>query len=169
MLGLRPYKKCDAEYIVKWIKDEVAFRKWCADRLKTYPITAEDLNDYYEQYAFSDSFFEMTAFDETGITGHLIMRYTDGDKKELRFGFVIVDDSKRGKGYGKEMLKAALQYAFDILKAEKVTLGVFENYEPAYYCYKAAGFQDVFLLKPEIYHILDEDWNCLELEFIRRT
>ena len=77
MLGLRPYKKCDAEYIVKWIKDEVAFRKWCADRLKTYPITAEDLNDYYEQYAFSDSFFEMTAFDETGITGHLIMRYTD--------------------------------------------------------------------------------------------
>ena len=102
MLGLRPYKKCDAEYIVKWIKDEVAFRKWCADRLKTYPITAEDLNDYYEQYAFSDSFFEMTAFDETGITGHLIMRYTDGDKKELRFGFVIVDDSKRGKGYGKE-------------------------------------------------------------------
>ena len=58
MLGLRPYKKCDAEYIVKWIKDEVAFRKWCADRLKTYPITAEDLNDYYEQYAFSDSFFE---------------------------------------------------------------------------------------------------------------
>ena len=126
MLGLRPYKKCDAEYIVKWIKDEVAFRKWCADRLKTYPITAEDLNDYYEQYAFSDSFFEMTAFDETGITGHLIMRYTDGDKKELRFGFVIVDDSKRGKGYGKEMLKAALRYAFDILKAEKVTLGVFE-------------------------------------------
>lgn len=42
------------------------------------------------------------------------------------------------------MLKAALRYAFDILKAEKVTLGVFENNEPAYYCYKAAGFRMYF-------------------------
>ncbi len=27
-LWLRPYKKCDAKFIVKWSKDEVAFRKW---------------------------------------------------------------------------------------------------------------------------------------------
>ena len=164
MLRLRPYKKCDAEYIIKWIKDEVSFRKWCADRYNTYPITAEDMNEYYEQYAFSDSFFEMTAFDETDVAGHLTMRYTDESKKELRFGFVIVDDRKRGKGYGKAMLDLALQYAFDILKVEKVTLGVFENNKPAYYCYKAVGFQDVILSSPEIYHVLDEDWNCLELE-----
>ena len=26
-LRLRPYKKCDAKFIVKWSKDEVAFRK----------------------------------------------------------------------------------------------------------------------------------------------
>ena len=62
------------------------------------------------------------------------------------------------------MLDLALQYAFDILKVEKVTLGVFENNKPAYYCYKAVGFQDVILSSPEIYHVLDEDWNCLELE-----
>ncbi|OBR97186.1 hypothetical protein CLRAG_01050 [Clostridium ragsdalei P11] len=27
MLRLRPYKKCDAKYIVNWVKDEVSFRK----------------------------------------------------------------------------------------------------------------------------------------------
>lgn len=46
---------------------------------------------------------------------------------ELRLGFVIVDDTKRGKGYGKEMLSLAVKYAFEIFKAEKLTIGVFAN------------------------------------------
>lgn len=41
------------------------------------------------------------------------------------------------------MVQMAIRYAFDMLKAEKITLGVFENNPAAYYCYKAAGFQEV--------------------------
>ncbi len=164
MLRLRPYKNCDAKYIVSWIQDEVAFRKWCADRYESYPISADDMNRQYAETADADDFYAMTAFDESGVVGHLIMRFTDKDKKALRFGFVIVDDTKRGKGYGKEMLTLALKYAFEILKVEKVSLGVFENNEPAYCCYKAVGFQDVALEKTEIYHVMGEDWSCKELE-----
>ena len=112
MLRLRPYKKCDAKVIASWIKDEVSFRKWSADRYEKYPVRDVDINNHYEAAAFSDSFFPMTAFDETGVVGHLIMRFTDEEKRVLRFGFIIVDDSKRGMGYGKEMLKLSLQYAF---------------------------------------------------------
>ncbi len=65
------------------------------------------------------------------------------------------------------MLKLSLQYAFDILKVSKVTLGVFKNNEPAYFCYKSVGFKDVVLDKIEYYHILNEDWECLELEIVR--
>lgn len=164
MLSLRPYKKCDAEKIVSWIKDEAAFRKWCADRYEGYPITAEDMNSHYENFSYADNFFPMTAFDSTGVVGHLIMRFTDEKKKIVRLGFVIVDDKKRGKGYGKALLSLSLQYAFEILQAEKVTLGVFENNKSAYYCYKAVGFQDVVLEKTTYYHVLNEDWKCLELE-----
>ena len=45
---------------------------------------------------------------ENGVVGHLIMRYTDEKQTVLRLGFVIVDDSKRGLGYGKEMLRLML-------------------------------------------------------------
>ena len=31
-LRLRHYKPCDAEYIINWIKDEDALRKWSSDR-----------------------------------------------------------------------------------------------------------------------------------------
>ena len=164
MLRLRPYKACDAQTIISWIGDEVAFRKWCADRFETYPITAEDLNRHYEAMADSDSFYEYTAFDETGVTGHMIMRFTDEQKRILRFGFVIVDSQKRGKGYGREMLKLAIHYGFEILKAEKITLGVFENNDPAYQCYRAAGFREITQAEPKIFHVLNEDWKCRELE-----
>lgn len=167
MLRLRPYKNCDAKYIVSWIKDEVSFRKWCADRFEKYPITPDELNEQYASLKDADHFYEMTAFDESGVVGHFIMRFVDEEKTILRFGFVIVDDTKRGKGYGKEMLTLALKYAFDLLKVRKVTLGVFENNEAAYYCYKSVGFKDVELSKKEHYRVLGEEWNCLELEISR--
>jgi RimJ/RimL family protein N-acetyltransferase len=114
-----------------------------------------------------DNFYPMTAFDETGIVGHLILRFTDEEKKVLRFGFVIVDDSKRGMGYGKGMLRLALQFAFDIFKADKVTLGVLENNPGAYYCYKAAGFRDVTGEEPEYYILMGKKIKCLELEITK--
>jgi RimJ/RimL family protein N-acetyltransferase len=171
MLRLRPYKPDDAETILKWIKDEDAFRKWSTDRYPHYPITADDMNHKYMDCNGDcmepDNFYPMTAFDETGIVGHLILRFTDEEKKVLRFGFVIVDDSKRGMGYGKGMLRLALQFAFDIFKADKVTLGVLENNPGAYYCYKAAGFRDVTGEEPEYYILMGKKIKCLELEITK--
>lgn len=168
MLRLRPYKKCDAKYIVSWIKDEVSFRKWCADRYESYPINADDMNKHYSDFDELDTFFQMTAIDDSGVVGHLIMRFIDEEKKILRFGFVIVDDTKRGKGYGKELLRLAVKYAFEILRVEKITLGVFENNTSAYWCYKAAGFSDVETEEEEYYPIMGEQWKCLELEMNRK-
>lgn len=164
MLRLRPYRNCDAQYICSWIKSEEAFRKWSADRYDRYPVTPDDINAHYAQAAQSDDFFGMTAFDETGVVGHLTMRFTDEERRILRFGFVIVDDSRRGMDYGSEMLRLALDFAFDIVKAQKVTLGVFENNEPARRCYRAVGFRDVPKDKPEYYRIMGEEWKCLEME-----
>lgn len=168
MMRLRPYKPCDASTILSWIKDEAAFRKWSADRYPHYPITEADMNHKYldcnGDCAEPDNFYPMTAFDESGIVGHLIMRFTDKKKTVLRFGFVIVDDSKRGMGCGKKMLRLALSFAFDILKVKKVTLGVLENNPGAYYCYKAAGFRDVPMDELEYYLLMGENVKCLELE-----
>ena len=167
MIRLRPYKACDAATIVSWNKDEISFRKWCADRYENYPITADDMNKHYNNLSYEDNFYKMTAYDETGIIGHLIMRFTDDEKSILRFGFVIIDDSKRGMGYGRQMLELAIKYAFDILKVKKITLGVFENNRAAYNCYKAVGFYEVQKEEQEYYHILNEDWLCIELELVR--
>ena len=170
MLRLRQYKGCDAETIVTWCKDEISFRKWCSDRWPHFPITAEDMNEKYfgnnGDCPDADNFYPMTALDGNEVVGHLILRYTDKERKVLRFGFVIVDDTKRGKGYGKKMLTLALKLSFDIMGAEKVTLGVFDNNAPAYHCYKSASFTET----GECYSIelLGDEWKCIEMELKRK-
>ena len=149
-LRLRQYKTCDADSIVNWIKDEDALRIWSSDRFGDFPITSEEINNKYignnGDCIESDNFYPLTAFDESGVVGHLILRYTDAEKKVIRFGIVIVDDSKRGKGYGKQMLTLAIKYAFEIFCAEKITLGVFDNNEPTATCvpYKGCGKYSLF-------------------------
>lgn len=162
MLRIRPYKACDASAIVSWIQDEVTFYRFSANRLGSYPITAEGLNAHYDSLKEMDNFYEMTAFDESGVVGHFIMRFLDEEKHILKFGFVIVDATKRGKGYGKEMLKLALKYAFELLKVDAVRIGVFENNIPAHHCYNSIGFRD--LEESEMFSVLGEEWKCLELE-----
>ena len=167
-LRLRPYKPQDAGRIVSWIQDERALRKWSADRYGAYPITAEDINYKYLECngdcKDSDNFYPMTAVDANGPVGHLILRYTNAEKTVIRLGFIIVDDSKRGMGYGKRMIQMAIQYAFEMLKAEKITLGVFENNPPAYHCYKAVGFREIAKEQELVFEILGEKWKCIEME-----
>ena len=168
MLGLRQYKPDDAKTILSWCKDEDTFRKWTSDRYDLFPITETNMNKKYVDCngdcVEKDNFYPMTAFDESGAVGHLIMRYTDDKKRVLRLGFVIVDDSKRGKGYGKGMIQLALKYAFEIFGAEKVTIGVFENNLSAFHCYKSAGFEEVETKEKEKCCVLGEEWSILELE-----
>ena len=39
----------------------------------------------------------MTAYDENGIIGHFTLRFVDDDRKTIRLGFVIIDNSKKKK------------------------------------------------------------------------
>ena len=157
MLRLRPYTPSDASTILSWTKNKTAFYQWTAGVLGEYPITEEQFNIVSNLMAF-------TAIDDNDTVGFFTMRRPNESVDELRFGFVIIDPDRRGQGYGKKMLQLGLVYAKDIFGAKKVSLGVFENNELAYYCYKAAGFQDVLLDEVEKYTVLGEEWRCLELE-----
>lgn len=162
MLRLRPYKSCDAEKIAEWVKDKNVFLKWGGERFGNFPITAAVIDEKYRLHngdcVEPDNFYPWTAFDDkNGVVGHFIMRYIQNDNKILRFGWVIVNDTLRGKGYGKQMLNAGLKYAFDILGVDKVTIGVFENNTSAYKCYKTVGFVET--------EIVDgEPWKIIEME-----
>jgi Acetyltransferases, including N-acetylases of ribosomal proteins len=166
MLRLRPYKSCDAAKIAEWIRDEDVFLKWGGQLFGDFPISAEIIDEKYRLQnggcTEPDNFYPWVAIDEENcVVGHFIMRYLRGDHRLLRFGWVVVDDTIRGKGYGTEMLRLGLRYAFGILGVDKVTLGVFEGNERAHSCYRKAGFSDT----GEV--VEKQPWNVIEMAITR--
>ena len=166
-LTLRPYKPSDAAVITSWLKSEYLMRQWCADRYEHYPVSPEDMNTYYERNIDGQHSRALTMTDDNDIVGYITLRTPVDNPIEQRLGFVIVDDSKRGCGFGKALVTMAVEYAFEELGAAKVSLGVFENNPSAIHCYEAAGFHRVSLPETENYECLGETWNCIELEQYR--
>lgn len=158
-MKLREFIPEDASLILSWCQDEVAFRKWSADRYPSYPLDPEVLALAYEPKGEigSPDFFRAYAMeDEEGaVRGSLIFRCPDKDPRHIRFGFIIVDSSIRGKGYGKLMLNLAKEQAKGF-GAEKLSLGVFRNNPSARHCYESVGFRDNGAY--EACQILGETW-----------
>ena len=165
-MKLRPYKPADAQTILSWVRDEETFRKWVTDRYPHYPISPAEMNEKYFDHNGDcpepDNFYPMTACDETGLLGHMILRFTAPDT--IRFGFVIVDDSRRGAGIGRQMLGMAVKYAAEFLGAKKLTIGVLENNPGALRCYLGAGFREAEQAEPVYYDLLGQRIRCIELE-----
>lgn len=166
MLCLRPYKACDAQKVVRWCADETAFYLWSAGRFDHYPIAPQELNAYYDSFAQDEHFFAMCAYDEQGLAGQVLMRALDEEKRDIRFGMIIVDPSRRGQGMGQRMLTLALQYAFVFLQAQRVTLGVFEQNEAARRCYDRLGLC-VLEAPGDTLTVHGETWRLIEMGMTR--
>lgn len=154
MLRLRPYHPDEAATVLSWNTDERAFYQWTAGVLGSYPLAPAAFNAVSRYMAF-------IAIDEHDPVGFLTLRMLREDFDELRIGFVIVDPAKRGRGYGKEMIRLAVRYAGEIFHAKKVSLIVFENNPSARRCYEAVGFD---VRGREQHHVLGEDWPCCVME-----
>jgi RimJ/RimL family protein N-acetyltransferase len=159
MMTLRPFNINDAETILSWCKDKHAFRLWSADRYKEFPAQPEEMKKQYE----GDNMYPLTAVVGDAIIGHILLRHPSEDKSVIRFGFVIVDDSKRGMGYGKRMLRLAIDYAQQQLGTRRITLGVFCDNLSAVECYKSVGFR---IMGMDSYLIDGEEWKGYEMEFV---
>lgn len=164
MFTLKEYMPSYADIILAWLKDEMSFRRWSADKYKNYPAKAQDMNDLYAKLK-AEGGMPLAFCEDDKIIGHLIVRpLEDKTIKTCRFGFIVVDSSVRGKGYGKVMLHHALKFVSDVFDTERVTLGVFENNPKALKCYESVGF---CLTDDAVYYTIgDEKWKCLEMEYL---
>ena len=140
MLSLRAYKSEDAKHVAAWLTGEEEFLWWSAGNLGAYPLIPEALNAFYAEGIASGEWFPRTMEEDGRVCGQLLMRWKDKGEGWLHFGFIIVDGSQRGKGLGFAMLSMALEYAFHIRRAKRVTLNVFADNAPARRCYERLGF-----------------------------
>ncbi len=162
MIRLRPYVSSDSTFVIDWITDERCHFKWCANHMM-YPLTTKVMEAYEDAFADEKEGIILTAINENDIpVGHLAIKLNKKQADSAHLSYVLVDAKQRKSGLGKEMVRLAVDYVFEIMKKSKVTLSVFANNQIARNCYKSAGFQDVAFYDHCI-HYKDEIWSYYEM------
>ena len=161
-MKLRKYDpELDFRYLKCWISDEKTHALWCAKRIP-FPLDKISfdnvVNLHYEKYG--DVPFIAETEDGQAVGFFCCSSNNEDHMRMLRF--VVVDNSLRGRGFGKEMLDMAVRYAFDSDDTEAVMLNVFSVNERAVRCYKKAGFKEVSVT-PAVFSYDNERWDRITM------
>ena len=157
-MRIRPYiPSKDYEYVSKWIEDERTHAFWCANLLP-YPMAQNSFHDLLKKNATDWTDSAYVATENNGQPIGFFCYSVDPTNNIGFLKFIIIDKSKRGKGYGKEMLHLALQYAFQITGASAVQLNVFSENTLAKQLYEKIGFVERRIDK-EVFPYKDELWS----------
>ena len=156
-MRIRPYQNKDFDIISQWITDERSHALWCAN-LMPYPLEKNSFDALLQEAEerFGDSPFVATTNDGqvVGFFCFSVNLHTN----EGMLKFVVIDNTMRNKGYGCEMLKLAIKYAFEIAKADAVHLNVFPENPGAKKCYEKLGFKERTLTE-NAFSFKDESWG----------
>ncbi len=141
-MRIRPYiESKDFEELKNWITEERAHAMWCANLIQ-FPMEKESFEKTMRE---ASDRFGVSPFVVTSDEGELIGFFcysVNLDSNEGMLKFVMNNPKYRGKGYGKEMLRLAVKYAFEITNVQAVQLNVFPENERAKKCYESVGFTE---------------------------
>ncbi len=147
---LEPIKKSDTPMIVKWRNNQKVRKNFIFQEIFT-----EEMHNHWmdTKVAAGDVVQFIIRIKESGkAIGSVYFRDIDYEKKEAEYGIFIGEDEERGKGYGSEAAKLALEYAFSELKLESVFLRVFADNIAAIHSYESAGFKETQYQKNAVEH-----------------
>lgn len=166
-MRLRPFICAkDFDVIRDWLPDERMHAMWCADRI-AFPMEQGNFEGVMAEIAglFDDSPFVAT--DDDGRLVGFFCYSLNLASNEGMLKFVIVNPGMRGQGYGKQMLRLALDYAFRITRADAVHLNVFPENVSAKKCYESVGFTERDFT-PDAFTYKDESWGRCNMIFRRK-
>lgn len=156
-MKIRPFiLNRDFDKIKNWITDERTHAMWCANRFE-YPLNKVNFTAIMTEIWKEYGDIPHVAVDDSDEIIGFFCYSLNPDTNEGMLKFIMVDPAQRGKGIGKTMIRLALEYAFDITKADAVHLNVFTENARAKKCYESVGFAerytdaDVFAYKDELW------------------
>ncbi len=174
MLELRKFERADFDRLIGWVPDARFLLQWAGTLLK-WPLDKAQLDKHLEdtkgekpkRYAFK----AIRVSDNKPI-GHVEVDFINYDKSTAMLSRVLIGEPEnRGKGYGLEMVRLAVDFAFNHICLNAINLGVFDFNKAAISCYKRIGFKEFDLreeynLKEENLRIKFENeyWNALMMK-----
>ena len=88
-------------------------------RYQPYVYSEEAADSFYERKQVPGR-LELVAMMDGRTIGHVQLKNIDEEKRECEFGFHMQNDSVKGMGYGTQIARLALEYAFENLGIDAV-------------------------------------------------
>jgi RimJ/RimL family protein N-acetyltransferase len=138
---LRPLERTDLnETYLAWLNDAEVTRYM---ETGTFPATMHDLEKFYEAVTGSRSevIFAIADRKSDRHIGNVKLGPINWVHRHATFGIMIGEKGFWARGIGQEATRLAVEYAFERLNLNRVTLGVFAEHESAVRCYEDVGFR----------------------------
>ena len=138
MIKLRTTSILDCDFIIRnnQGKNEDFLHQWAGPSY-TYPISTSQILERISDYIYT-KFFTATLNDE--IIGTVELGFINYKKKECKICRFLIGEEFQNKGYGTEISKLLIDYSFNELQMNKVSLNVSNFNTSAIRCYEKAGF-----------------------------
>lgn len=136
LIRLEKFDSSDYADLISWIKDEEMLMKFGGPSF-SFPLTAEQLDKSQEdKQRYS---FKVVDVERNKTIGHCEVYLLEETAKLARI--LIGEDTQRGKGLGKEIMKALIDFTANQLHRTNIELNVFDWNVGAIKCYESVGFK----------------------------
>ncbi|WP_394136704.1 GNAT family N-acetyltransferase [Cytobacillus oceanisediminis] len=138
-IALGAFNGEDIKKIIQWYTDEKIMRN--LDALPVKPKQETEIKKWLDESSQDTFRFAIRLKDTNELIGYAEI---NGILWPHRTGWItiaIADESKWGKGYGKEAMQCLIRYAFMELNLHRLQLTVFSYNSRAVSLYESLGFQ----------------------------
>jgi RimJ/RimL family protein N-acetyltransferase len=165
---LRRFERGDLEHMRRWFDDS----ELRAQTGVTSPMTEGQANDWYERMVDDTArlWYVIVRDDDDRVVGEagLLRMFPEWGTTDV--SIIIGEPDARGRGYGTEVGKLLLDFAFDYMGFHRVAIGVVGFHEEALRFWESLGFRregvqrDGYMVEGQ-YHdfvmmsILEDEWR----------
>jgi len=134
---LSPFCIDEIEKITEWSNDEAVYSTTLyAQKLVNVKYQEELLKDKINSFSIID-------LKTNNLLGNAGIFNIDHLNRNGEFGIIIGNKEFHGKGYGQEVTRLVLDYAFNVLNLNNIILTVFTYNIKGCQCYKKIGFKEI--------------------------
>ncbi|MBN1649204.1 MAG: GNAT family N-acetyltransferase [Spirochaetales bacterium] len=163
MISLETFSRSDIPVLLSWLEHtDSEFLLQFAGPGYSYPLDAGQL----EETLAGDRYCLFTAKEvkDGRPVGHCQLMRINVQEKQASIGRVLVPEELRGKGIGREMLKALIALAAGELGLVRLDLRVFGFNFPAYECYRKLGFSEMGRTET-FFPAINRSWTSISMEY----
>lgn len=155
------FLKSDNIYLTKFTEKHLKstkYEKWMNDLNITSnlgmldyitPVYNNQLENYFKNTINNDNiiFFAIHEKENDEFIGTTKLGPINWLVRTVETGWLIGDETKRGKGYGTEVLELVIEYCFNVLNINKITAGTFNSNKAARSILEKFNFNQEGILK----------------------